>query len=252
MGSIRAAENLKSPAIIEIFPWSMHFQGQLFIEFIAKLCHSASVPIALHLDHCLEEEDVDMALNLPFDSIMVDGSRGDPEENIAFVAKIVGIAKQKGITIEAELGRIQGGEDGVPPSEMEGLYTNPDDASHFVDQTGVHFLAPSFGNVHGGYPAGGPRKFWEMDRLQQINERVNVPLVLHGVYPVVDDLIQDTVKLGIRKVNLNKNLYDPYLDYISENIHKGEMISLQTGSVEQITLAAEKNIRMLGSEGQAN
>lgn len=115
------------------------FQGPLFVEFAASLCHSATVPVALHLDQCLEEKDVDVALSLPFDSIMVDGSRGDPEENIAFVSKVVETAKKKGIPIEAEPGRIQGGESGIPAAEMESLYTNPEEGAEFVDKTWCPF-----------------------------------------------------------------------------------------------------------------
>ncbi len=99
-----------------------------------------------------------------FDSIMIDGSLFETEENIRYVKSVVERARDKGITIEAELGRIEGGEDGIPMLELDGLLTDPDFALQFVKETGVHFLAPSFGNVHGPYPPGGAEKHWQISR----------------------------------------------------------------------------------------
>lgn len=253
MASIRAAEELKAPAIIEIFPWSIKFQGPEYVKFAANACHSAKVPIALHLDHCTEPDDVYTALELPFDSIMVDASSQDPEENVKFVKSIVDLAATKGITIEAEMGRIVGGEDGLPVVDMEALYTEPKDAVDFVKRTGVHFLAPSIGNVHGPYPPGGPEKYWQLDRLEAINNQLpeGVPLVLHGAYPVIDSLIKKTVDLGVRKVNLNGNLHDDYSAYIAANSGKVGMTTLQEESLKLFCAEAKRSIQLLGSDGKA-
>ncbi|KAK9368603.1 ketose-bisphosphate aldolase [Lipomyces kononenkoae] len=252
LGSIRAAERMNSPAIIEIFPWSMHFHGPEFIKFASAACHAASVPISLHLDHCTVESDVYKALELPFDSIMVDASSHDPEANIKFVGHIVQLAKKRGITIEAEMGRIVGGEDGVPTVDMEALYTEPELAAEFVERTGVHFLAPSIGNVHGPYPPGGPEKYWQLDRLEKIKKlSPSSILVLHGTFPIIDDLMRKTVALGIRKVNLNRNLHDVYLDFLSRSVGKLEMTKLQEDSIAAWMQEAERCIQLLGSDGKA-
>ena len=161
---IKAAERCRSPAIIQFFPWTLHFQGPAFVTYASTLAKAASVPISIHLDHCLKPSDAELALECAFDSIMVDGSLYDEEQSIAYVRSVVEKAKTKGITIEAELGRMEGGEDGVPTIDLEGVYTNPDKAKDFVQGTGVHFLAPSFGNVHGPYPPGGAEKHWQVDR----------------------------------------------------------------------------------------
>lgn len=165
MAVIRAAERKRSPAIIQIFPWMMHFQGDHFIRYIASAIRDASVPIALHMDHCIKDEDVQHALTLPFDSIMVDASTSGGELNAEYCAQIVQQASRLGITIEAEVGRIDGCEDGLPEADMEAALTDPNEARDFVAKTGVHFLAPSFGNVHGPYPPGGAAKFWKLDRF---------------------------------------------------------------------------------------
>ena len=159
---IRAAESCKSPAIIQIFPWTIKFQGPHFVKYVVEAAHSASIPIAVHLDHCIEPDDVKIALDLPFDSIMVDASTLEPEANIRRCREIVQVANAKGIAIEAEMGRIEGGEDGLPNVDMETILTQPDMAKEFVKETGVQFLAPAFGNIHGAYGPGGPKASWRL------------------------------------------------------------------------------------------
>lgn len=133
-----------------------------FVKYVVDSAHAASMPIAVHLDHCIEPADVELALTLPFDSIMIDASVSEPEENVRQCKKIVEIANARGIAIEAEMGRIEGGEDGLPAIDMDSILTHPDGARDFVEKTGVQFLAPSFGNIHGNYGAGGPGASWRL------------------------------------------------------------------------------------------
>lgn len=139
---IRAAERSRSPAIISLFPWAMHFHGPHFVTYAVAAAHAATVPIAVHLDHCSLAADAAHALALPttFDSTMVDGE-------VEYVRDVVARACARGVTIEAELGRVGGAEAGVPA--VDGVLTDPAAAHAFVERTGVHYLAPSFGNVHG-------------------------------------------------------------------------------------------------------
>jgi fructose-bisphosphate aldolase class II len=95
---------------------------------------------------------------------MVDGSMFDEQRNIDYVKSVVEKAREKNICIEAEIGRMEGCEDGLPDLDLDAIYTNPEAAKDFVETTGVHFLAPSFGNVHGPYPPGGAEKHWQLDR----------------------------------------------------------------------------------------
>lgn len=100
---IRAAEACRSPAIIQIFPWTFKFKGLHFVRYVLGAAHGSSVSIAIHLDHCIEPADVELALRLPFDSIMIDASMHESEENIRQCKQIVEIANAKGIAIEAEM-----------------------------------------------------------------------------------------------------------------------------------------------------
>jgi fructose-bisphosphate aldolase class II len=148
---VRAAERKRSPAQILLFPWALHY-SPLLIHLAHAACSTASVPIVLHMDHAQSEDEILKAADMGlFDSIMVDMSHYEKEENLEKTKRLTKILQEKGIAVEAECGRINGGEDGVKDTgDLEGLLTSPEEALEFVD-TGVDFLAPAFGNVHGNY-----------------------------------------------------------------------------------------------------
>ena len=151
---VKAAEAKRSPAMILLFPWAIHYASALLVNLAADACHRASVPLSLHLDHAQDEDIIKYAASLPFDSIMVDMSHYEKAENLARTAELVRCCHERGIACEAEPGRIEGGEDGIKDTaDLDGLLTTPEEALQFVD-TGIDFLAPAFGNVHGDY---GPR-----------------------------------------------------------------------------------------------
>ncbi|KAJ9644345.1 hypothetical protein H2204_001697 [Knufia peltigerae] len=213
-----------------------------FCVFAADRAHAASVPISLHLDHCLKPSDAYLALECAFDSIMIDGSMFDEEENIRYVRSIVERAKAKNITIEAELGRMEGKEDGVPQIDLETVWTDPKKAASFVRETGVHFLAPSFGNVHGPYGPGGAEKHWQLDRLMKIYEKLGdrTPLVLHGTHPLSDDLVRVAMRLGMVKINQNRSVRNKYHEYLANFGGKGDLIALQENAVEAYSQDIER------------
>ncbi|KAI9927133.1 hypothetical protein ASPWEDRAFT_165588 [Aspergillus wentii DTO 134E9] len=251
MAVIRAAERKRSAAIIQLFPWTMHFQGPEFIRYVVNAAHAASVPIAVHLDHCIQPEDVKEALALPFDSIMIDASTLDEEDNIRYCQEVVEQARPLNITIEAEMGRIEGGEDGLPTVDMETILTKPGEAQAFVQRTGVHFLAPSFGNIHGPYPAGGAEKFWDLPRLENIGKSVsNTPLVLHGTHPVSDELFLKAISCGVRKINLNRTVRDEYTSFVTQNAGSLELTMLQMQGVEVYAKSIERMMDVFGSSGR--
>ena len=197
--------------------------------------------------------DVETALTLPFDSIMVDASTSDTAANEAFVSGVAVRARVLGITVEAELGRIKGGEDGLAAVDLDAVLTDPGYAAEFVRRTGVHYLAPSFGNVHGGYPAAGAEACWQMDRLGRIAEVVGpaTPLVLHGTHPVSDQLFREAVSKGVVKVNLNRTVRDGYSTFVAENVGKIEFTRLTEQAVEVYAQDIEGMMGVLGSVGRA-
>jgi fructose-bisphosphate aldolase class II len=154
---VRAAEAKRSPLIIQVFPWAITFSDGLLIHAAAKAASQASVPIAIHLDHAQNEEMIRLAADtLPFDSIMVDMSHYEMDENLAKTKTLVQYCHDRGIATEAEPGRIEGGEDGIADTaDLEGALTTEEQVEDFI-ATGIDFLAPAFGNVHGEYGKRGP------------------------------------------------------------------------------------------------
>lgn len=212
------------------------------------------MPVAVHLDHCLEPSDADIALECAFDSIMVDGSMFDEEENVRYVRSVVERAAARGITVEAELGRMEGGEDGVPTLDHEGVWTKPEEAAEFVRRTGVHFLAPSFGNVHGPYPPGGAEKHWQLERLEKIHAALGdeTPMVLHGTHPLSDDMVRVGMARGMVKVNQNRSVRNEYHQFLAGNASSTELTSLQSRGVEEYSKGIERvMVEVFRSNGKA-
>jgi fructose-bisphosphate aldolase class II len=153
---IRAAETKHSPLIIQMFPWAITFSDGLLVHAAAQAARDASVPIAIHLDHAQDEALIKRAAELPFDSIMVDMSHYEMDENLAKTRELVKHCNERYKTTEAEPGRIEGGEDGIADTaNLEGAFTTPEQVEDFI-ATGIDFLAPAFGNVHGEYGTRGP------------------------------------------------------------------------------------------------
>ncbi|KAL2164744.1 hypothetical protein VTH06DRAFT_39 [Thermothelomyces fergusii] len=252
IATVRAAEAVRSPAMVLLFPWAIEYAGEALVKAAAEAAHSASVPVSLHLDHCQTPEMVRRAADIEdgFDSIMCDMSHYDKEENLRLTAELVQYCHERGIAAEAEPGRIEGGEDGVPETaDLEGLLTTPDEAEEFVN-TGIDMLAPAFGNVHGSY---GPRGIQlEYDRLQAINERVGdrVRLVLHGADPFDEDIFRKCMAGGVTKININKGMNNHYAR-VQEELKGKPLTHVIEAGTEAMQKAIEQYAVWLGSAGKA-
>lgn len=197
-GAIQAAEELNTPIILQIAEVRLkHSPLALMGPMMVQAAKEAKVDVAVHLDHGLTMETVKKALELGFTSVMFDSSTYPFEENIERTRQVVELAKTYGATVEAELGLVGGSEDG---SEDHGIRcTDPDDAKTFCERTGIDALAVAIGNAHGNYPVAPKLAF---DVLAKINEKTNVPLVLHGGSGITDEDFQKAISLGIVKVNI--------------------------------------------------
>ncbi|TGO65134.1 hypothetical protein BOTNAR_0081g00090 [Botryotinia narcissicola] len=249
---VRAAERKRSPAQILLFPWSLHY-SPLLIHLAAAACRTATVPIVLHMDHAQSEDEILAAADMGlFDSIMVDMSHYDKEENLAKTTRLTKILREKGIAVEAECGRINGGEDGVKDTgDLEGLLTTPKEALGFVE-TGVDFLAPAFGNVHGNY--GGVENIkLDFDRLESIRKATNgrVRLVLHGTNTFPDDTMRGCIKGGMTRCNLNDLVLNTYNKYVAENTGKVPLTELMETGTSLIQELIEHQMDIIGSTGKA-
>lgn len=165
LGMVRAAEEVRSPLIIQFFPWAITFSDGILIRAAAEAASRCKASIAIHLDHAQDEALIRHAADtLPFDSIMVDMSHHEMEANLAKTKELVKYCHERGIATEAEPGRIEGGEDGVMDTQgLKGSMTTAQEVADFV-ATGVDFLAPAFGNIHGESPYGTAGPQLDFDR----------------------------------------------------------------------------------------
>lgn len=196
---IRAAEKLNVPVII------MHAEvhdPQAPIEYVGPmmklLAERATVPVCIHLDHCLHMDFLKKALDIGFTSVMFDASTCTYEENVALVKETMKLAKPLGVSVEAEIG-IMGGRE-APGQELtkDQMYTDPELAKKFVDETGIDALACSFGTAHGIYKVKPELDF---ERIRKIKELTGKPIVMHGGSGLSDEDYIKSVDAGVRKIN---------------------------------------------------
>ena len=206
---IAAAEAEKSPVIMQASQGAIKYAGLDYITIMAKeAAENASVPVALHIDHGTSFNQVMQCIRSGFSSVMIDGSKLPLDENIALTKKVIDVAHAVGVSVEAELGKIGGTEDDIHVDEKDALFTNPEEAKTFVEQTGVDALAIAIGTAHGQYK-GTP----ELDfaRLEKIAALIDTPIVLHGSSGVPDEAIRKAIKLGVAKVNIDTNIREAFV-----------------------------------------
>jgi ketose-bisphosphate aldolase len=186
--------------------------------------------VRLHLDHVpvIDEDNLRVdymplfreSIALGYESVMIDGSRLSLEENIQAVGQVVALAHPAGVPVEAELGAVLGHEAGPMPSYEELFasgqgFTAVEEAVRFVNETGCDWLSVAIGNIHGAIAAG--RKDLKkatarlnLERLAQLDEALQIPLVLHGGSGIQQDNVRDGMKHGIAKINVATEIRQPY------------------------------------------
>ncbi|KAG7104637.1 putative fructose-bisphosphate aldolase like protein [Verticillium longisporum] len=247
---VRAAEAKRSPLILLLFP-STVTQLPTLAWAAAAAVKSATVPLSLHLDHAQDEEQIrHVADELPFDSIMVDMSHHDHAENLERTKSLTQICHERGIAVEAESGRINGGEDGIAHTgDLEALFTSPTQVEDFI-AAGVDLLAPSVGNIHGDYDARGPQL--DLDRLATINRQIagRVIMALHGTNDFSPDLMRTCIQHGAIKLNVNKLLLEVWSAHLKANAHK-PLTQLMDDGMAVLQSEVERWMDICGSAGRA-
>src|SRR5579884_139756 len=209
---VAAAEKLSMPVILQLGVQAIKANGEPLAMATLAAGQAASVPVAVHLDHCSDIGLIEKCFRWGFSSALADGARLPFAENIVFTRHAVDLATRYGGGIEAELGYLAGTEDGVTVEEVEASLTNPAQTQEFIAETGAALLAVSIGNVHGYGPNPPPLDF---ARLAQIAARVGVPLVLHGASGISKEDIQHAIRLGIAKLNVNTEVRTAFLKAIA-------------------------------------
>ena len=210
---VAAAEELKSPVIMQTTPSTVKYAGlDYYYANVKAAAEKASVPVVIHLDHGNSFELAMQALRTGYTSIMIDGSHDSFEENIKVSKAVADACRPSGVSVEAELGKVGGKEDDLDGGE-DNPYTDPQEAKEFVEKTGVDSLAVGIGTAHGVYK-GKPNL--QFDVLSQIREVVDIPLVLHGTSGVPDEDVKECIKRGICKVNYATDLRIAFTKGVNE------------------------------------
>jgi len=190
-----AATEENSPVIIQITPSVIKYAGLAYISSLVKIAAQlAPVPLTMHLDHGEDFDTASKCVDAGFTSVMIDGSFLKFDENVALTKQVVSIAHPKGVSVEAELGKLAGVEE-RSVEEKEAILTDPKTAAEFVERTGVDTLAVAIGTSHGAYKFKSETKL-DIERLKVISEKTSVPLVLHGASSVPQWLIEKATKFG--------------------------------------------------------
>jgi len=250
---VAAAEAEQAPAIIQASQGAIKYAGLDYISGMVKIAaENTDVPICLHIDHGTDFQQVMGCIRKGFTSVMIDGSKLALEENIALTNKVLDVAKAVGVSVEAELGKIGGTEDDVTVTEREAALTDPEEAKTFVEATGVDALAIAIGTAHGQYK-GEPKL--DFDRLKRVRELVDVPIVLHGSSGVPGDAIVKAIELGVRKVNIDTNLREAFVNrarqVMAEKPNEIDPRKILGPAREAMTEVIREKIRLFGSSQKA-
>lgn len=213
---VEAADELKSPVIIQASQGAIKYAGLHYVVGLAKLAaDAASVPVALHLDHGTDYNTAIACIRAGFTSVMFDGSHWPKEENIARTKEIVRVARAVGVSVEGEIGKIGGVEDDISVDERDAMLTPVPDAIEFYEATGVDALAMSFGTAHGHYKLPPKLAF---DRIEAVHQQTGAYLVMHGGSGVPDEDVKRGIACGIRKINIDTELREAFLGEIRRQL----------------------------------
>lgn len=224
---LETAEAVRAPVFIQVSDGARKYAGlENLSNLVRDMASRVSVPVVLHLDHGADYKMVLQALRAGFTSVMIDASHHPFEENVHETKKCVEAAHAVGVSVEAELGRLQGIEDNIVVDAKDAFLTDPDEAARFVEATGIDYLAIAIGTSHGAYKGKG-RPYIDHARLEQIAAKVSLPLVLHGSSGVPqwlkdkmaatgadlgdptgihDEDVRKAIPNGIAKINIDTDL----------------------------------------------
>jgi fructose-bisphosphate aldolase class II len=271
---VETATEEKSPVIIAASPSAIKYAGLEYITAMVKAAAKTNpVSMTLHLDHGKDIETAAMCIYGGFTSVMIDGSRLNYEENISLTKHVVKLARLKGVSVEAELGKLVSPE--TTEEDTEDPYTDPDAAKEFVKRTGVDALAVAIGTSHGAYKFKGEAKL-DFQRLKKIRNNVSIPLVLHGASGVPkwivekatkygaewsgakgipDSHIKKAVSMGIAKINIDTDLRLGFTGSVREVLATSPAVydprKILGPARETMKEVVKSKMRLFGSSGKA-
>lgn len=207
-----------SNVILGVTESAISYMGgyKLIVDIIKDLVEelNINIDVVIHLDHASSVDSCQKAIDNGFTSVMIDGSIYDLSKNIEITKEVVKYAHERNVSVEAELGHI-----GLNTETLNEV--NVDNALYFVNETNIDFFAPAIGNIHGIYVDKINLNF---NKLRQLNEKLSIPLVLHGASGIDDENIKKCIKNGISKVNINTDLQISWSTSLREYLKENEDI----------------------------
>lgn len=218
---IATAEKANKPVLVMLLPEHVEMNNTTnvsgFAQMVKELAASVKVPVGLHLDHSYAYDSVIRSIRQGFDSVMIDASEFDLDENIVLTKKVVETAHILGADVEAEIGHVglAQNHDGA----KDDYYTKADAAERFCRETNCDSLTIAIGNAHGVYV---DTPHLDIERLEEINAATDVPLVLHGGSGIPHDQLEVAFRKGINKFNVGTEFLGVYYNAVSEYVHNME------------------------------
>ena len=251
-GVIRAAEQSRSPLIVQISVKTVKFWGAEVIQHMfTDMASRAKVPVALHLDHCPDPEVAKSCLKVGWNSVLFDGSGMSFEENQKLTKEMVAFADGLGAAVEGEVVAVAGVEDGMGSDEEGGLPPIERELE-FIADTGIYCYAPPIGTAHGFYKAEPKIRY---DRMEYLVQKTNMPMVLHGGTGLTEEVYERLIALGAAKVNISTALKKTYADgfktYLEKNPTQYDPLKLIGAVQTDVTAMAQHFFKLFKSEGQA-
>ncbi len=248
-GIVVAAEELNAPIILQTSEGEIkHAGSEVFFDSMKIFAEKSKAQINLNLDHGKSFEMCKWAVDSGYNSVMIDGSRLFLDENIKLTKQVVDYAHSKSVVVEGEIGLVPTPSKG---EDVRILKADSVECKKFIEETGVDFLAVGIGNVHGenkGQPV------LDFERLKEIKEVVDVPLVLHGGSGISDDDIKKAVSLGICKINVNTELRQAFAKALRETLEDKDVIKpydIMDPVEDRIKEVVMKKIEIFGSKNKA-
>ena len=279
-GITEAAGELKSPLILQVSKGARAYANH---TYLVKLVEAAlienDIPIALHLDHGPDFETSKASIDGGYTSVMIDASHYDFEKNIEITRRVVDYAHERGVVVEAELGKLAGVEDDVKVAAADAMYTQPDEVEEFVSRTGVDSLAIAIGTSHGAFKfKPGQKPQLRFDILDEISRRIpNFPIVLHGASSVSqeyvkiiqanggnladaigipEEMLRQAARSAVCKINIDSDLRLALTAGVREVLWNNPAAFdpreyLKVGRANVKAVVAHKIKNVLGSDGKA-
>ncbi|AVP49353.1 class II fructose-bisphosphate aldolase [Williamsoniiplasma luminosum] len=250
-GIIQAAEEEKSPVILMSTESAAKYMGLEYVFAIGQAAVEHSiVPVILHWDHGFDIELIKKAVDNGYTSVMLDASKEAFEDNVKHTQEVVAYAHAKGVQVESEIGHVGGKEDDRVSNN--GGYTSVEEAIKFAELTKVDALAIAVGTAHGVYNGKPELQF---DLIQEINAKVDTPLVLHGSSGVDLEDLQKAISLGITKINIGTDLKianaDAFRTWLNNNPDGYDARKFGQAGIDAVKKEAIKKIRAFGSNNKA-